>query len=92
MTTDKKEVEKAVGTICRVAKIIIVVNGDYEEGAVPLLKETAIALKEHYQLDDEIVARYDEEIEKVKALDTTPGISFIDVDDAQDIIFEIKKL
>ncbi len=89
MTTERNEIIKAIGTICRAAKIIIVVNGDYEEGTVPKLEETAEALVRHFDLGDEIMQKYREEIEQAKTLDSTLGIALMDVDDAQDVIYEM---
>lgn len=89
MTTEKNDVVKAIGTICRTAKTMMIVNGEYVDGTVPKLEETAAALAKHFDLGDEVMDKYREEIEASKELESTHGTAVIDVEDAQDIIFEM---
>ena len=77
MTTEKNDVVKAIGTICRTAKTMMIVNGEYEDGTVPKLEETAAALAKHFDLGDEVMDKYREEIEASKELESTPGTAVI---------------
>ncbi len=89
MTTDKNEILKAVGTMCRAAKILIVVNDETGEEIASVLEETALAVKKHYGLEDSVMEKYKEEVKNAKTLDETPSIASMDVDDAQDVIYDM---
>lgn len=86
---EKEVATKAIGTMCRTA-IILLADGDTKkERIASKLGETALAVKKHYQLEDEVMEKYNEEIGEVKNLESLPTLSWLDVDAAQDVVFDM---
>lgn len=86
---EKEVATKAIGTMCRTA-IILLADGDAKkERIASKLGETALAVKKHYQLEDEVMDKYNERTGKAKSLESLPTLAWLDVDAAQDVVFDM---
>ncbi len=86
---EKEVATKAIGTMCRAA-IILLADGDAtKERIASKLGETALAVKKHYQLEDEVMDKYNEQTGKAKSLESLPTLAWLDVDAAQDVVFDM---
>lgn len=85
----KAEAITAIQTISKVAAIHAVVTDEIEEGLTPELEAIALAVKNHYGLDDAAMDEYRAELSKAIETEKAEDIPRKQVEDAVDVIYEM---
>lgn len=85
----KMQAITAIQTISKVAAINILVVDEIDEGLTPQLELTAKAVKEHYGLDDAVMAEYQEVIQKTKEAEKTEGVPDQLIEEAIEVIYRV---
>lgn len=87
--TKKELAEQAVQTICKSTMVNILVVDEVEEGLTPLLREMAVAVSKHFELDEAVMENYDKEIQSITDETKVKPISNDTAEETREIVYEM---